>query len=698
MAGSAALRAGPSLAALGRLARAPLAALEAQRGHLFPWVPVCLGTGIGAWFAAPVEPGQGVYLALGLGVLALIPLALRGPVSLRPVALALALMFAGALVAGARAHSLAAPVLDFRFYGAIEGRVVELDRSLSDKPRLTLDRVVLEGLAPDETPARVRVSLHGRAEAGVPDTGATVILTGHLAPPQGPAEPGGFDFRRAAWFERIGAVGYTRSPVLLLEPARRGWGEMAVARLRRAIAEGVRAEIPGEPGAFAAAILTGDRSGIGRQTTDNLRNSSLAHLLSISGLHMALLTGFVFMLVRTALALVPPLALRISVKKLAAVIALAAAAFYLALSGGDTPTERAFVMAAVMLTAVLIDRQALSLRAVAVAAVIVLLLQPEALTQPGFQMSFGATAALIVAFQAARRPPGVPRRLPGWAAGTVALFLSSLVAGAATAPYAAAQFNRVADYSILANMLSVPVMGSVVMPAAVVAALLWPVGLHGPALWVMEQGNRWILWVAEWVTGLPGSVSMLPAAPPSFLPLFTLGGLFLMLWQGRVRWAGLAPMAAAGLIWAAAERPPLLIADSGGIVGIMTAAGRALSKPSGDGYAARSWLEDDGDGALQAEAFARGGFRGETGALVAELAGTEVVQVSGRGWRERLAAECRAGRIVVVAQEAEAPGPCLLLDPAALARSGALAGWIGPGGLTFESAAERAGRRLWTGR
>lgn len=698
MAGSAALAARPSRAALGRLAAAPLASLEGQRGHLFPWVPVCLGTGIGAWFALPVEPGQGAYLALALALAALLPLALRGPVALRPVALALALAIAGVLLAGARAHSLAAPVLDFRFYGAIEGRVIELDRSLSEKPRLTLDRVVLEGLAPAETPARVRVSLHGRAENGVPDTGATVILTGHLSPPQGPAEPGGFDFRRMAWFEQLGAVGYTRSPVLVLETARRGWGEMAVARLRRAISEGVRAEMPGEPGAFAVAILTGDRSGIGRQTTDNLRNSSLAHLLSISGLHMALLTGFVFIAVRTALALVPPLALRLPVKKLAAVVALGAAAFYLALSGGATPTERAFVMAAVMLTAVLIDRRALSLRAVAAAAVIVLVLQPEALTQPGFQMSFGATAALIVAFQAARRPPGAPRRLPGWAGGVAALFLSSLVAGAATAPYAAAHFNRVADYSILANMLSVPMMASVVMPAAVVAALLWPIGLHGPALWVMEQGTRWILWVAEWVTGLPGSVSYLPAAPPAFLPVLTLGALFVMLWQGRARWAGLAPMAAACLLWAEAERPDLLIAESGGIVGVMTEAGRALTKPSGDGYAARSWLEDDGDGARQPDAFARAGFRGETGALVAELGGTEVVQVSGRGWRDRLAAECRAGRIVVVAQEVgPAPGPCTLLDPAALAKTGSLAGWIGPGGLRLETAVGRAGQRLWTG-
>lgn len=697
MAGSAALAGGSAAASARRLLAVPLAALEAQRGHLFPWVPVGLGAGIGAWFALPVEPGRAAYLALVLALLPCLALALRGPAALRPVAWALALALGGALLAGARAHAVAAPVLEFRFYGAVEGRVIGLGRSLSDKPRLTLDHVVLEGVAPDETPARVRISLHG-AGAGLPPTGATVILTGHLDAPQGPAEPGAFDFRRAAWFDRIGAVGYTREAVLVLEPAEPGLGAMAIERVRRAISEGVRAAIPGEPGGFAAAILTGDRSGIGRETTDDLRNSSLAHLLSISGLHMALLTGFVFLAVRRALALVPPLALRLDVKKIAAVVALAAAAFYLALSGGDTPTERAFVMAAVMLVAVLIDRQALSLRAVAVAAVIVLVRQPEALTEPGFQMSFGATAALIVAFQAARRPPGAPRRLPAWAAGTAALFLSSLVAGSATAPYAAAHFNRVADYSILANMLSVPVMGSVVMPAAVVAAVLWPVGLHAPALWVMEQGNRWILAVAAWVTDLPGAVTFLPAAPAAFLPVFTLGGLVLLLWQGRGRWLGLAPMALALALWAAAERPALLIADTGGLVGLMTPEGRALSKPGGDGYAARAWLEDDGDAALQEAAHARTGFAGERGALIAAVGGVEVVQVSGRGWRERLAAECLPGRVLVVATEvAASPGPCTLLDPPALAKTGAIAGWVGAEGLRLETAADRAGRRLWTG-
>lgn len=702
MAGSATLAGGPRSGRTARLLPTAVtqvvAALEAQRGHLFPWVPVCLGAGIGMWFALPVEPGQAAYAAVVVAGLVCGALAWRGPVALRPLAMALAVAAAGVLLVGLRAHQVAAPVLGFRFYGAIEGRVVEIDRSLSDKPRLTLDRVVLEGLAPDETPARVRVALHGDRARALPDTGATVILTGHLSAPQRPAAPGAFDFRRSAWFERIGAVGYTRTPVLVLEPADPGLGAMAIARLRRAIADGVRAAIPGEPGAFAAAVLTGDRSGIGRKTTDDLRNSSLAHLLSISGLHMALLTGFVFASVRGGLSLVPPLALRINVKKVAAVVALAAASFYLALSGGETPTERAYVMAVVMLLAVLTDRRALSLRAVATAAVIVLVLTPEALTQPGFQMSFGATVALIVAFRALDARPEARKRLPGWAKGAVMLFFSSLVAGAATAPYAAAHFNRVADYSILANMLSVPVMGSVVMPAAVVAALLWPVGLSAPALWVMEQGNRWILWVAGWVTSLPGAVSYLPAAPPVFLPVFTAGALTLVLWQGQGRWAGLAPMAAACAFWAMVERPALLVADTGGLAGVLGEDGRALSKARGDGFAALSWLEDDGDGARQEEAAARGAFAGTEGARAARLGGIEVVQIAGRGWQAVLARECRAGRVVITARKVpETPGDCLLLDATRLARTGAVAGHVGSdGALRLVSVSEIEGDRLWT--
>lgn len=684
---------------LGRIVHMFEAMIAAQRGHFFHWAPVFFAIGIGGWFSLRYEPDRADYMTLVMISAALLPFAWRGPETLRPLVTGVILACLGALAAGYRAHSVAAPVLEFRFYGAIQGRVVHVDRSLSDKTRLTLDQVVLEGGRPDHMPQRVRVSLHGRAEEGdTVETGATVILTGHLSPPQGPAEPGGFDFRRMAWFQQIGGVGYTRTPVLVLEPAQTGWAGLIIARLRRSISQGVKAQVGGEPGAFAAAVLTGDRSGIGRQTIDDLRNSSLAHLLAISGLHMALLTGFVFMIVRGGLILIPTVGLRFPVKKIAAVVALAAASFYLLLSGGATPTKRAFVMAAVMLVAILLDRRALSLRAVAVAAMIILATQPETLIGPGFQMSFAATSALIVAFRTFERPPGAPRRLPKWLAGVTTLFFSSLVAGAATAPFAAFHFNRVADYSILANMLSIPVMGMVVMPAAVIAAVLWPLGIHSLALWVMELGTRWILWVAETVSRLPGAVSYMPAAPPLFLPIFTLGALFLLLWRGPIRLLGIIPMAVALMLWGGTKRPDILIADTGGLVGVISETGRALSKPSGNGFIARSWLENDGDAVLQDAAFERGGFSGERGALIAQLGGAEIVVISGRGWRERVSVECREGRVLVVAQKVEGvPGPCRLLDAEAVSKTGSLAGWLSQDGqLEFETATELSGQRLWT--
>ncbi len=284
--------------------------LEAQHGHLFPWTPVFLGIGIGTYFALPFEPGHDALTAVALAAVACAAAAWRwaGP---RPILLALGLVCAGLALAAWRAQSLGAPVLGFRYYGPVEGRIVEIDRSMSDKTRLTLDRVVLERTPPHRTPARVRVSLHGEQAFVAPRPGMRVMMTANLSPPQGPVEPGGFDFRRHAWFQRLGAVGYTRAPVLRVEAAAEGRAGLLMTTLRDRISRWVREAMPGREGAFAAAIMTGDRSGMDRSTIEALRASNLAHLLAISGLHMGLLTGFVFAAIRCGLALVPPLALRL---------------------------------------------------------------------------------------------------------------------------------------------------------------------------------------------------------------------------------------------------------------------------------------------------------------------------------------------------------------------------------------------------
>ncbi|SPH17709.1 ComE operon protein 3 [Defluviimonas aquaemixtae] len=680
-----------------RAAIAMLEALGAERGRLLPWAPVFLAMGIGGYFALRYEPGAGTLgaatLIVGLAALA----GRRGPELARAPATGLALIAAGLLLAAARAHLVSAPVLPFRYYGPVEGRVVAIDRSFSDQLRLTLDRVVLKDMAPDRTPARVRVALHGEQGFTDPQPGLTVILTAHLSPPEGPVEPGGFDFQRLAWFSRLGAVGYTRAPVLALEPPE-GALALAAFRLRMTISNAMREHIDGQAGAFAAALMTGDRSAVEAATNDALRASNLSHLIAISGLHMGLLTGFVFGAVRYGLALAPPVALRINTKKAAAVVALLAAAIYLALAGPSVATRRAFIMAAVMLVAVLADRRAISLRSVGIAALIVLVLEPESLVEPGFQMSFGATVALIVAFQPWVR---LQRHVPGLLRPVAMLILSSAAAGLATAPIAAAHFNRIAEYGLLANLLAVPVMGTLVMPMGVIAALLAPVGLATPALWLMGQGTGFILWVAAWVAALDGAVLAVPAPPDAVLPLLALGGLVLLVTRSlRMRAAGAAAALAALVIWAAAERPALLVAGDGGLVGLRTAEGRALSKPKGAGFVAKSWLEDDGDMALQEDAFARPGLQGEKGAMRAGLGTVAAWHFTGKGAESRAAAACRDGALVILSArwEGAEPGTCQVYDAARLRQTGALAVHLDDGKLRIVTAREIAGDRLWNRR
>jgi competence protein ComEC len=391
----------------------------------------------------------------------------------------------------------------------------------------------------------------------------------------------------------------------------------------------------------------------------------------------------------------------------AALGALAAASFYLVLSGGNVATQRAFVMAAVMLGAVLLDRRALSLRSVALAAMVILLWRPEALLSAGFQMSFAATVALVAVFQSLRRrraqrlavaPRGeARRRLPRWLTGLGGIALCSLVAGLATAPVAAAHFHRMADYGLLANLLSMPLMGTVVMPGAVIAAALWPVGLEGPGLWMMEMGTRWILGVADWVGALEGAVRPVQAPPAWVLPAVALGMLWLILWPGPTRAAGAVVAALAMGGWTLAERPVVLIAETGGLIGVMTPEGRALSRPRGDGFIARNWLEADGDDADQAEAAARAG--GEGGPVVrlrpaARPGCSFPAPARPTCWPEALRA--RRHRRRQRGPAPPGPGPCRLLDPSELARTGTLAARHGPAGLIWVAAHDQAGIRPWT--
>jgi len=656
-----------------------------QRGALFGWVPVLLACGIGGYFGLRTEPSLTWLYGAAIGALCLAILGWRGAAWSGPLAIAGALLLAGLCLAGLRAHLVAGPVLGWRYYGPVEGRVVAIDRSASDALRLTLDRVILSRTAPDRVPTRVRVSLHGDQGHFSVKPGQRVMMTAHLSPPSGPVEPGGFDFQRHAWFKQIGAVGYTRVPVLAIAPAR---GAQWLFRARMALSTHVQARLAGQEGAFAAAIMTGDRSGLDQNTLAAMRVSNLAHLLAISGLHMGLLAGFVFAAFRLGFAAMPSLGLRLPGKKISAVMALVAAAAYLGLSGGNVATERAFVMVAVMLIAVMLDRRALSLRAVAVAAIIVLCLRPEALMGPGFQMSFAATVALVAVFGWLRDAQIALG--PRWLRPILTVVISSAVAGAATAPVGAAHFNQFAQYGLIANLASVPLMGALVMPAAVLAACLLPLGLDWIALWAMGLGLRWILAVSGWVASLDGARALVPAPGPEVLPTLAFGALLIVLWQGRLRFVGVIPMGLAAWLWVGAERPVMLISDSGSLVGVMTTEGRALNKPRGGGFVAQNWLENDGDATGQEAAYAR---------WPANLPNRLAVKLVQGKAAARLPLTCDGATLLIMTSDPETTVPaglgCDIISPATLRATGSLAFYDGDKGLRVTGAREITGVRLW---
>lgn len=703
-AAAAPLSPGPTQARSARGAR-PAAAV---RAGLFPWVPVCLSAGIGLWFLRPTlldGVGWAVLAAVVLVTLAVVRMAPRwaekGRIGWRAAdaaclgALALCFVTLGTGLVAFRAAHVAAPVLEWRYYGPVEGRVTRIDRSGRDRMRLTLDQVVLHDLSPARTPAKVRLSLMG--DDTLPPLGQRVMLTGHLGPPPGPSSPGSFDFRLFAWFDGLGAVGYSRTPIMAVAPPQGGIWWMHRARM--AVSAAIQNRIGGQAGAVASALMTGDRSGISEETNEVMRASNLYHIISISGLHMGMLAGFVYAAGRLVLVGVQGAGVGLTrpMHKIAAGIALAAAAAYLWLSGGGVATERAFVMVAVMLGAIIADRRAISLRTVALAATIILIYSPEAVTGAGFQMSFAATIALILVYGPWAR---VAPRVPWWIRPVAMLVVSSLVAAIATSPIAAAHFNRMAQYGLLANLLAVRVMGTLVMPAGVIGAILALIGLEAPALWVMGIGTEWMLWVARFVAGLDGAVMGTAKPPAGVVSLMGFGAVLgILCWRGRGRRSmptrlgfgtGMALLAAAAALWLTNSRPLLLVAPEGEAVGLMTPAGRAISKPSGGSFVVSTWLQEDGDMVDQEQAAARPAWQGDRRDRVADLPeGWQIWHFTGKGSGERALDGCRAQRIVVASEPVPAQGrtPCLLLDPDRLRRIGAVAIRMTPDGPVMHGTA-----------
>lgn len=676
------------------------AAAEAASGRLILWLPAAFAAGILLYFGASTEPSLAASLVL-VTLLAGAAVAARA----RPVMFALTSVLlatvAGFAAGGARtaliAHeTIVPPKTPVRLSGFIE-RVER--RTTGDRILLRLDGNAVRGLA--TAPTLVRLSLR---KGWAPPVGSHVTQLAQLLPPSGPAMPGAHDFGRAPWFQGIGAIGYglgrpkaapARDPPLSVRLA------MALDGVRQSLSARIRASLSGVPAEVAVALVAGDRSGIPHAVEESMRVSGLSHILSISGLHMALVAGTLFALARGVLALVPGLALAWPIKSMAALIALSGSAFYLVLSGNDVPAQRSFVMTGLVLAGVMVGRPSLSLRSVGVAAVLVLALTPEAALDPGTQMSFAATLALVAAYErlqplrAIPRPDGIAGAVVSWVAVLVAgTALTSLVAGLATAPYGIFHFQRVAPYGLLANLAAMPAVSFLVMPAGLAGVLLMPFGWDHLAWPVMGRGIEIMTAVSDWVGTLPGADTRAAFIGAGTLLWLSLALLALCLLRGVLTLAALVPLGIAGFVAGAPMRPDLLVAPDAQTVAVRMPDGRlSVLGASGQKLVVEQWLTREGDRRTAGTRDLAAGFTCDPLGCTAPLPGGGTIAVSRRA--ESLDADCLNSRMVVTRDAPPRACPADVLTLEKLVRTGTLAFSLRDGTLVAEPSRKAAVSRPW---
>ena len=570
----------------------------AEADRYFLWAPVFIAIGVAIYFAWPSEPQlwtAPLALAVAGGSLWSV---WRRPV-LALTAMALLAVAVGYAAAVCRAERVAAPVLERAMAGDLTGNVLTAEKDEGGALRAIIELRSFAGLPPEKMPQKVRLNIRVKNSALRP--GAVVELRARLMPPPEPVLPHGFDFARQAWFEGIGAVGFAYTAPREIEPpeAASTW----LASLRMAIGDRVRGVIGGTSGAVAAALINGERASIPDDVSEELRASGIYHVLSISGLHMVLFAGSLFWAARLGLALIPNLALRYPIKKWAAGLAVLGGTFYLAISGAEVATQRAWIMISLAFIAVLMDRPAISLRNVMLAAILILLWRPESLIGASFQMSFAAVIALTAFYESslARRWMQNPQGFGGASLAQRALLyvlgiaVTSIIAGLATGAIAAFHFNRVALYGLAGNMGAMPIVGVIVMPMALLALIMMPFGLDAPALWLMGEGVDAMLAVSHEVASWGGADRLLADAPFAALTLTVLGGLWLSLWRERWRLAGLVPIVAGLLIWGSAPAADILIDRDAALFAARGADGKLVLTSATPGYTAEQWLRHDAD-------------------------------------------------------------------------------------------------------
>ncbi|MGX9393515.1 ComEC/Rec2 family competence protein [Nitrobacteraceae bacterium UC4446_H13] len=668
-----------------RLTASPLTArlrewlrAEAGDGRLLPWVPIAFGIGIALYFSADREPVAWVAV-VAAAVLFGVALLLRHRKAFA-VTLMLAAMAGGFAVASLKTARVAHPVLVHPIYSAALQGFVETHEERERTDRFVLRVTELSAAHNAVALTRVRLSVR---KGTAPPVGSYVALKARLLPPLPPLRPGSYDFGRDLYFQGIGASGFAMGAIKTLDPPASGGWKLRYAAIMQGMRDGIDARIrtalEGDNRAIATALLTGRRDAITPAVNDAMFISGLGHVLSISGYHMAVVAGVVFFAVRALLALIPGLTVTFPIKKWSAAAALAAATFYLLLSGAEVATQRSYFMTAVVLLAVMVDRRAITFRTLAIAAMVVLIAAPEALVHPSFQMSFAATLGLVALIQV-----GMPRlfatpdnsaaaRAALWGGREImTLALASFVAGLATTPYAAFHFHRVTPYGVLANLGAMPVVSGVVMPAGLMGLIAAPFGLDRPFWEIMGLGIDWMIAVSVWVAALPGAIGRMAAFGTGPLMLASAGIVLLGLLRTPLRWAGGVAVVLA-TVWAlSVTQPDVLVAGDGHSVAVRGSDGRfRMMRTAKDTFLVREWLAADADARGATDAALAAGVSCDPEGCVTPLGDGRLVALGLRP--ESFDDDCARAAIIVTQQQASPDCAAMIIDRTRLQRQGGLA-------------------------
>ena len=563
--------------------------MEAQRDVFFLWWPVFFGIGIGVYFGLRFEPPMFLTVLLSLVSLSLLILVWRHMVW-RGVVFIFCLCVFGFLMAQFHTMRVATPMLvkktrSVEIIGTIESLEVLEEGSGS---RMILTDLAVEGLTPNDTPHKVRLRV--RKDEGLL-VGQRVQALGQLIPPSGPILPGGFDFQRYMFFKRIGAVGFVYySPEILAEAP----GVLSAERWREIIAVRAKAVLGDRVGSVTTALLTAERSSIEEKDTIAMRESGLAHILAISGLHVGLFAGVIFFIVRFVLVLIPGLALHYPIKKYAAVLAFCAACFYGFLAGFPVSTQRALIMIGIVFLAIVMDRSPFSLRLVAFAALVVLIINPAVLVGASFQLSFAAVAALIVVYEWLRPYWTVWYSQSSFVKKIALYFLgvcfTTLIASTATAPLALYHFQQVSMLGNVANLIAVPMMAFVIMPFSVMALFAMPFGLEFWPLQVMGWGVGHVLSVAHYFSDFPGAVLRVPIFRLTSLVCLVFAFFCATLLHGRLRLVAILFLLAGGWSLAKHKLPDIVVAKSFDLLMVRGEDGRLYtSSKRKEKFVAENW-------------------------------------------------------------------------------------------------------------